>query len=389
MVGTTMMDRGVCDLVESIEFEDTDGMADQLKIIIKNPDYVISDNRIFMVGSEVSVFMGYGGDHKHVGRARIYKVAPIFEQDVMPSIEITGWTRDHEMMHNSPPQATSRGRSGGKRIGGKRVQSQDGRIFKNVKYSEAVEQRAKSYNFKTDVDVSPDSPSDFVQAVGMSDYDFIQGMANITGYVFWVDGTPKGEWTLHFKDPEKLKEQDMTFKFEYNMNNASTLFRFEPEFLVSESVAQIRARTLNTDKGEVVEVEFSEDSVAGTPELEITNPYDVASEIIRGSPEQALSVQLYIGDYTFYEVANRRFKSEAELRVWAKQWFRRNKENFITARADTIGVANIRSRQVHEIAGVGKVYSGKYYFSRVAHRCSNDASGYMLDFSCRKQTPKD
>lgn len=383
-VGSTDLEVGVTQLIRSVVFEDTDGIADMGKIILQNPDYAISDSKLFQPGNEVSFFMGYDGELKHVGRIRIYKVRPLFGVSEMPSIEITGYSRDHEMMHNSPPQAAPAGRSGGKGAGAKRSQSQSGRRFKNVKYSEAVEQRAGDYGFSLDVDPSPSSPTDFIQKAGMTDYEFVNGLANLTGYIFWVDADENGKWTLHFRDPEKLKEQDSKFKFEHNIGNLSTLWEFEPEFLVSESIAHIRVRVLNTNTGKVIETEFSEDSLSGSPDVEFAgSPEDKVDK----SPEQSQSVQLFIGDFSFYEVSNRKFLTEADAEKWAKQWFRRNRENFIFAKGKSIGVNTIRSRQVHEIAGTGRVYSGDYYFSRVAHTC-NDDEGYTLDFTCRKQTPK-
>lgn len=386
-VGNTELEAGIRALVESVEYESADGIADVAKIVAKNPDFILSDRTVFAPGNEVSIFMGYGAELTHIGRVRIYKVRPTFPQAEMPTIEITGYTRDHEMMHNSPPQASPQGRSGGRRSGARRSQSQSGRRFRNLKYSEAVEQRAADYGFQTDIDPTPEAPTDFIQKAGMSDYDFVIGLANLTGFLFWVDGDENGVWTLHFKDPEQLNEQDVRYTFEYNLGDLSTLFQFQPEFLVSEAIAQIRVRVQDPVTGEVIDAEFTENSLDGSPDLtyDPNEPLDTAT--VAQAPQSGTAVQLYIGDYSFEDIANRRFTSQADAVRWARQWYRRNRENFIQTRGFAIGVEHIRARQVHDVDGVGIMYDGPYYFSRVKHRCDGQ-DGYTIDFNARKQASR-
>ena len=286
-VGDTELEAGIRALVESVEYESADGIADVAKIVAKNPNFILSDRTVFAPGNEVSIFMGYGGELSHIGRVRIYKVRPTFPQAEMPTIEITGYTRDHEMMHNSPPQAAPQGRAGGRRRGARRAQSQSGRRFRNLKYSEAVEQRAADYNFNTDIVPTPEAPTDFIQKAGMSDYDFVNGLANLTGFLFWVDGDENGEWTLHFKDPERLNEQETRYRFEYNLGDMSTLFQFQPEFLVSEAIAQIRVRVQGPTTGQVFEAEFTEDNLEGSPELLFDPSADLETETVEMAPETA------------------------------------------------------------------------------------------------------
>ena len=100
----------------------------------------------------------------------------------------------------------------------------------------------------------------------------------------------------------------------------------------------------------------------------------------------ASDVKLFIDDFAFEERANRRFTSEAELTAWARQWFRRQRENFIMARGATIGTEVLMARQTHRIQGIGPTLTGDYYFSRVKHVLDN-ANGYLCDFNCRKVVP--
>lgn len=373
------VDAGVRDLIESVEYESSDGLADILRIRAVNKDFALSDSKVFAPGNEVSVFMGYGSNLKHIGRVKIFKNKPTFPESGWPMFEAVGYTRDHEMMFKQP-EASSRGSA----PGGKTKQK-GGRRFRDVKYSDAVLERAEDYGFIPDIDTTPEEPTNFIQKAGMTDYDFIKGLSNLTGYLFWVDGDENGRWTLHFKDPESFNEQDRTFTFEYNLGDLSTLYTFEPELLVSGAIARIRARVKDPRTGRVIESEFSEDNT-DSPEVTLEPGTDrLLDQIIQEEPQTSTSVQIFIGDYSFEDVANRRFRSEAELVRWVRQWYRRQRENFILCRGVTTGVEDIMSRQVHAINGVGTMYSGRYYFSKVKH--TMDSNGYTLHFGARKQTP--
>ncbi len=380
-VGGLELDIGVLQFVQLVEYESADGIADILRIRTINPDFVMSESRIFAPGNEVSVFMGYGENLSHVGRVKIFKNKPTFPQQGWPTFEVVGYTRDHEMMHRQP-EASSAGRAP---VG--RGRQRGGRRFRDIKYSDAVQQRAEDYGFTTDVDETPEEPTDFIQRAGMNDYEFVRGLANVTGFFFWVDGDENGRWTLHFKDPENFRNQDRILTFEYNLGDLTTLFRFEPELLVSGAIARIRARVRDPQTGRVLEAEFTEDNTQAPETTLDPATAMLVDQIIDTEPSTSTAIQLFIGDFSFEEVANRRFSNVGELTAWVRQWFRRQRENFILSRGSSIGVEDVMSRQVHRIRGVGRMYDGEYFFSRVKHKMQGDSSGYTIDFGCRKQTP--
>lgn len=376
-------DAGVRQLIDVVEYESADGLADILRIRAKNPDFALSDSRILAPGNEVSVFMGYGSELVHVGRVKIFKNRPNFPQEGWPTFEAVGYTRDHEMMHRQP-EASSSGRAPSGR-----GRQRGGRRFRQLKYSEAVAERSSDYGFTTDIDESPESPTNFIQKAGMTDYDFVKGLANVTGFLFWVDGDENGRWTLHFKNPEALTDQqDRQLTFEYNLGDLTTLFSFEPELLVSGATARIRARVRDPRTGRVLEAEFTEDN-SDSPEttLDPATAF-LVDQTIDTEPSTSTSIQIFIGDFSFEDVTSRRFRTQAELIQWARQWFRRQRENFILARGETIGVEDVMARQVHNLSNLGRMYSGSYYFSRVKHKMDGQGSGYKLEFNCRKQTPE-
>ena len=385
-VGDREVDAGIRKLIQSVEYESADGIADVMRIRAINPDFRLSDARIFLPGNEVSLFAGYGSDLLHIGRVKIYKNRPTFPREGWPTFEVVGYTKDHDMMHRQPEESSRRPRRG-------RGRQRGGRRFRDSKYSDAVRSRAEDYGFTLDIDETPDSPSNFIQKTGMSDYDFVKGLANLTGFIFWVDGDETGEWTLHFKDPDTFDNgQERILTFEYNQGDMSTLFTFEPELLITEAVARIRVRARNARTGRIMESEFSEDNNQSPDVLyDLSDDDDIGIDFVElptidTPPASSTAIQIFIGDYSFQEVTSRRFRTEAELQTWARQWFRRQRENFIMSRGSSIGVEDVLARQLHDIAGVGVMYDGRYYFSRVMHKMDADSGGYTLSFNCRKQT---
>ncbi len=371
------VDAGIRRLVEEVYYESVDGMADKLQLRISNPDFKISDSLLFQPGNEVDMFVGYRNRMEHVGRAKIYKTRPHFpEGEEASTVEVIAYTRDHEMMKNEPEagDSTSEENDSGRR--------DDGRRFTNSKYSDAIRKRALAYGFTLDIDDSPDEPSDFIQKAGMSDYEFCVGLANAIGYYFWVDGDEDGIWTLHFKEVQTAT-QEKRYEFQYNVGPMSTLLAFHPEFLITESVARIRATYTDPETGEPVSIDVKETDELVAPVTIFPTGGDPSNEVMESEIPSSSAIQLVIGDYSFEEITDVAFTSEEELRAWVSQWFRRQRENFILCRGKTIGVEDLRARQIHKCTGVGTTYSGAYYFSRVKHLYTMD--GYIIDFSGRKQ----
>lgn len=359
---------GIRQFIKRVEYESADGMADVAKIIATNPDDVLSNAKVFQPGNEISIYMGYGSQLKHIGRVGLVKQRPQFPQDGMPMLTAVGYTRDHEMMDNAPEKS-------------KKQKGKGGRHYREAPYSEAVFDRASDYGMSPDIDTTK-GVFNYVQKVGLKDYEFVQGLANLTGFIFWVDGDENGVWTLHFRDPERLQEQDREFTFNYKLGDLSSILSFTPEMLIKDFDTKIKVQTkaLKTGLLEEFEIEESNDAspdveAAGDPTGEIDKPYSTASDI-----------KLYIGDFSFDFIGSKKFRTSQEVLLWARQWFRRMRENFILANGKLIGTEELMARQTHTLKGLGTGYDGKYYFTRVRHIVS-DTDGYICEFNARKVVP--
>lgn len=381
---------GIRSLVQSIEYESAESMADVLKMVVADPDTTmlgggiqrqLRDTKIFQPGNEIDVKMGYGAELRHIGRAIIRKLRPQYPSTGMPTIEVIGYTADSIMMDNAPRDPDE-----GAGRPSPRKNRKGGRRFKNMRWSDAVSEIGEFYNFELDVDDTKDAPHDFIQKVGQSDYDFVQGIANLNGYLFWVDGDAEGTWHYHFRNPETLQASDVQEKkytFRYSQGNQSSLLAFEPELAIQNAIVDLRLQMKDVRTGRLVEVKFQEPNepfdslvVAGGETL------SVADQALQGPHTSASAIKIFMDDYSFEERTSRRFANEAELIAWGRQWFRRNRENFVMSRGVTIGLETLLCHQTHAIVGLGTALDGDYYFSRVRHIMSG--KDYKCDFNVRK-----
>jgi len=360
---------GIARFVRHVEYESSDGLADMAKVRLVNPDNEVSDSKAFQPGNEMNIFAGYGAQSSFIGRVQIIRAIPNWPQDSEPTLNVEGYTKDSDMMENEPE-------------GSKKKKGKGGRTYTDAKYSDAVEDRAKDYGFELDIDPTEGSVKSIIQKAGMKDYAFVKGMANITGYIFWVDATKDGKWTLHFKNPDNLQVQDEELTFKYIYEDESSLLSFQPELLLKGAKTKIAVKVKDRTTGAIMVAEVEEENDKA-PDMDATGDLDGK---IQSEYTSASDIQLQFGGFSFDVITNRRFTVEAEVVAWAQQWYRRMRENFILSRGRTIGIPSLKALQRHGIDGVGTAYNGLYQFSKVRH-VINDQNGYVCEFGARKVVP--
>lgn len=354
--------KGLTELVGSLEYESVDGIADEGRLTISSPDLILHDSPMWQPGNQMDLWFGYGTEIAHVGRVIIVRPEPGYPRGEIPSITVKGYTMDFLMMDNSPQKSEPATRD-----------------FEATLIHDAVERVALRYPFDTlDIDKTPGRYAT-IQKADVTDYDFVKGLSNVTGYLFWVDYTLEEKWAFHFRDPIILLAQDKKYVFQYNQGDKSTLLDFQPELTLSGSVQKLQAQVRNPETGETMIVEFDDNENApdsrytGDPKEVVDETHTTAGPVIK----------LFFGDYAIEVVSDKQFKTEAELRWWAEQWFRRRRENFIIGRGSIVGVPDVMARQTHTLRGLAKAHIGDYYFARVNHKF-DVGSGYEIDFSARK-----
>jgi phage protein D len=365
LIGGSELSLDVTQYISQVEYESADGMADEARITVANPDFSLSELKAFQAGNELDILLGYGAGLYHIGRVLTRKIRYHFPADEMPSFIVTGYTADAKMMDNSPPEGKER-------------------VFADTKYSDIVERIAKRYGFTPDVDPTPDVPKEDAtgryQKAGVTDYQVVAACANITGFFFWVDYDLDQGWTLHFKDPANVLDsvEQPNLHFKYNDGDYTTLFEFHPELLLQGATTKIRVAFKDPKKGKRVIEEIEETESSGDVSF-------AGDELEKAEDEvKAVStIKVFLQDYSF-DLPVKRFDTAAETLAWVRQWFRRNRENFITGNGLTVGVETLKARQMHSLSGLTAQLDGRYYFSKVRH-VLNDSEGYSCQFFARKQ----
>jgi len=353
----------ISSLVQSVEYESSDGIADEARVTFGNPDYQLCGSPLWQPGNQMDIWFGYGTELGFIGRVIIMKPNPKFVRDGMPTIEIQGYTKDRLMAENKP-----------------NWKKKDIRNFQTDIISDAVERIASQpeYSFDT-LDIDP-TPNKYAppQKADMADYNFVRGMANALGWTFWVDYSIIDRWTLHFKDPENI-HQERIYTFEHHNGQNSTLLDFDPELSLSGSATRLQIQSRDPDSGKLYVEEFNDEQTVvdgrynGDPGRKLEQSYSTGGAVIK----------YFFGDYAVEVVSDKTFKSASDMRIWAEAYWKKKREDFITGRGTLIGVEDLRARQTHTLIVPDKTISGEYYFMRARHQMSVE-SGYLIDFTARK-----
>lgn len=348
--------------ITKVEYESADGIADVAKLSVVNPDFIFSDSKLFQVGNELEISFGYRRV-VFVGRADIAKVRPNFPEAEVPMLEVIAYSKDYLMMDGYPPVA---------------------RTFDETPIQSIVKDLAGAYALREDIDPT-DRTITGVQKPGMSDFDLLRGLSNITGFMFWVDGDEFGDWTLHFVDPKAVgtaRLQDKKYNFAYHAGPNTTLLEFEPEFAVRDSKIELKVAIRDPARGVNFIDVITEDEES--PDIKSKGSAGTREKIDGPIPSGA-SVKLFFGESSLEVVTDKTFINAEDARLWAEQWFRRRKENFVIGSGTLIGIETLRARQVHSLSGLGRAFSGDYYFPRVRHMFAGD--NYRTEFTARKHVP--
>jgi phage protein D len=254
------------------------------------------------------------------------------------------------------------------------------RVFSaNPTLGEVLSSIAEEHNFIVDYDdlVLP-FPQGLVQRPATSDYDLVKGLANLTGYTFWVDGDADGTWTLHFKRPDARgivpDVQDTQYVFAYNQ----ALLDFEPEYSFRDVKTKLVVEVENPDTGQIHRIEIQDE--LDSPDFKFTSD---GKAVVDKPIKSGGSAKIYLGEFQVEVIPNKQFTRLSQLGPWAEQWFRRHRDDFVSGSGAIVGTQNVMARQIHTLKGMGNSLDGDYYFARVRHRLDS-TSGYTCGIEARK-----
>lgn len=404
------IDENIVRSVISVEYDSADNIADMMKLTIANPNFLVSDQKVFQIGNVIKLWVGFEY-LTYVGACIIEKVRPYYPSEGMPTIEVVAYSADRLMMRNAPdssdelkPFMTEKEQQK-ERDRQRKARNRGYQLFRGKQwlegtlYSEVVAEKAESYNFDADIDETPKNivgPAGVIQKVGMTDYQFVAGLANELIWLFWVDmKEEESTWTLHLRDPDTVGDiQEEKFTFRYNSltdgggtfsigASPTTLLEFEGEQLMGEGPTDLRIQLKNPKTGQLESY-----SVIGDPADDSVEFMGVVDDPVEKHPDNPAQISLSFNNVAVRVIADRQFQTPAQVKEWAEAWYNEHHRDFYSGSGVVRGpgVEKLRAMQVHAMDGLGKAWSGDYYFTNVIHKLDAQ-NGYSVTWHGRKVTP--
>lgn len=419
-------------LVASVSFEDDEEMSSLFEMVVINqPDTepgkkvdwrAVIDSKAFSEGNYVDLYMGYGSDREFMDRSEIVKWLPVFDVGGPTEFTIKGFDGRHRMQVGN--QFRAPGTSGGaltvskdprtlesvvKRSGGAGGAGGSGStkkrktFYRNLSDELIVKKIAEKYGYGVNFDVpeqrkkavksvvtdkktgkkTTKTQSVFptrVQGSEVSDWAFLERLATINRFDLWVDFDPdKGIYVVNF-----TRRQDTGapgYKFVYNGEDGS-LIRAEPQFAIQDTPTDVEVlvydrkkraieRTIITDTTKAEDVKLSGSRVA---------PGQMTA---KKSIEVGARVRFSAFGQVHEAFSDKPFRSKKQAAAFVQNYLKERERDFLTLTGTVIGVPSLRSRQIHEIEGLGARLNGLYRFTNVKHRMA-PGQLYVCEFTAHK-----
>lgn len=371
--------------IAEVVYEDNSEQFDRLTITINNQldnggggDVLsIVDSKIFAEGHRVEVQMGFGNSLFTVGACIIVKKTPDFPSDDSPSLEI-------ECLDILYLAARSRPKGGANYV--------------DVRYS----RMASIIGARNGFDIKVSDPRSFAgirktkdivtknQPLGMSDYEFLKKIADINGFDLYSKFNPELEKFSLFFQPGSLAKQREVFTFVYNAGDVSyknSLLSFTPTLDAYDQSTDFEIYLIDNNKTpQGPSTQFNKQfNNKEQKELIALQNQRIGKKSFEPPPFNPDGIQVGFKAYgrSFKFPKHKRFREVQDAVRAIENFIKRQKENFVTGSGLLRGNEVIQSRQVHNLLGIGGQFSGKYYFTQVKHKMSND-EGYFTEFKCRK-----
>ena len=290
------------------------------------------DDKIFDVGNEVEIQMGYEQEIKTVIVGEITGLEPEYPQDQKPILIVRG----HDLRHRL--------------LRGRKTKS-----FLKMKDSDVVSQIARSRGLSPEVTDSK-VKLEYILQHNQTDWEFLQERAERIGYEIALDNK-----TLFFRPHENAKAKILTLTY------GEDLQEFFPRLSTLTQVQQLEVKGwIPEDKKEVVGKAKADKNGKG----------------MGGSISGAKAVKKAFGESS-HTIINQAVSSKAEAEQMALGQFKHKLLTYITGEGTCQGNPDLRAGKVIEIAGVGTRFSGLYYIVSAEHSYSVN-QGYQTSFTVRR-----
>ncbi|MBC1221001.1 phage late control D family protein [Nostoc sp. UCD121] len=290
------------------------------------------DDKLFDVGNEVEIQMGYEQELKTLMVGEITGLEPEYTQDAAPILVVRGHDLRHRLLRGSHTKS-----------------------FLKIKDSEIVSQIARTRGLTAKVTDSK-VKLEYILQHNQTDWDFLKERAKRIGYEVAVE-----QKTLYFRPHNNAKAKVLTLTY------GEDLQEFFPRLSTMNQVQQLEIKGwIPKDKKEVLGK-----AVVGKE-----------GGTMAGSTSGTKATKKAFGESS-YTIVNQPVSSKEEADSMALGQFQDMAIAYISGEGSCQGNPNLRAGKVIEIVGLGKRFSGFYYIISAEHTYSKN-QGYKTSFTVRR-----
>ncbi|MGG1513807.1 hypothetical protein ABE504_00230 [Paenibacillus oryzisoli] len=314
--------------IDSLRVETTiDGTADSFSFRIMNA-YDITNNEIkwistFTLGKAIDISLGYVDKFTAVFTGHITSVVAEFSAEGEFGLIVRGMDISYLMMKGTKS-----------------------RSWNKKKYSDVVEEIAKTYGLKTNVDATTTEFPALAQS-NSNDYHFIQNLANLVNYDFFVVGK-----NLYFRKPLTATTAVMTLEMGKTINSLSI------DMNLAEQLTEVVVRAWDNKELKVIEGKSASITKLG------------------GNSKTGKDLLSSKGDFVEHMYTN--VTSQEEAKSYASAILNRRAMRLISGTGECVGIPEIRAGRYIKLSGVGKTFDQPYYITGATH--IYDDEGYVTRF---------
>ncbi len=292
----------------------------------------IDDEKLFAIGNEVEIRLGYANDVATVLVGEIIGLEPEFASDRPPSMTVRGYDRRHRLLRDRKT-----------------------RTFSKQKDSDIAAQIASDAKLTPQVQDSQ-VVHDYVVQANQTDLEFLQERARLIQYEVFVE-----DKTLFFRPVANAASEILTLSLEQD------LLEFYPRLTSMSQINQVTVRGWDIKEKQAT-----------------IGQARTGDEVSRmgGENSGAGLVETAFGAAST-SVIDRPVMTQAEADRIAKGRFNRAVLGLISGEGMCWGRTDLQAGKVIKLDGLGKRFSGQYYVTAVTHRYRSDR-GYYTHFQVRR-----
>jgi phage protein D len=305
-----------------------DGTADSFFFQVTNAfdlverDFLWLDN-VFVLGKAVEIKLGYVDKLTTVFQGYITSVTADFADDATPNLLIRGMDMSYLMMKGSKSKS-----------------------WAQKTYSDIAKEIAGTYGIKTKVDDTT-TTYNTVSQNQMDDYHFIQYLADLVHYDFFIVGK-----TMYFRKP--LTEMTPVVELQWGT----------------------MMRTLSIDMN--IADQITEVTVRGWDNKELKVVEETATNVTKLGSNSKTGKDILKAQGTYKEHVYTNIDSQDEAKTHAEALLNKRSMKLISGQGECIGIPEIRAGRYIKLSGIGVKLSQPYYIVSTLHVI--DESGYVTRF---------